>query len=152
CVGSPVRSDSRSGSRCARKSARWRAYAAPRAGRSRDRRGRARALPRTQTATKAAALYTRILKSEAGKTVPTHGPASLYAPDQRLQKEVGDPLGRRRTLVHLLQILPPPQIAQDHTRDGRWRQRSHLERARTAGGRLIGGFPLWPRPPSTHKA
>ena len=33
-------------------------------------------------------------------------------------------------------------------RHGSWHQRSCVERARITGGRLIGGFPFWPRPPS----
>jgi transposase-like protein/IS1 family transposase len=69
----------------------------------------------------------------------------------RFQQAMGESLGSGRGVVHFLQFLPPSSELAYDTRNGRRNNRSHLERTRTPGGRLIplGSFPLWPRPPST---
>ena len=57
----------------------------------------------------------------AGRTFPRlggYGLPSIHAPDERLLKEVGEPLGRCDALVHVLQFLPDSQVAARHACDG----------------------------------
>jgi hypothetical protein len=56
---------------------------------------------------------------------------------QCLQQEMGEPLGRRHSVVHLLQLLPSPQVTARHARYGSQDHGPRVERARTAGGRVI---------------
>ena len=68
-------------------------------------------------------------------------------------KKMGEPLGCYRSLVHVLQLLPPSSVTSHDASDGRRNRRSHMDRARTVGGCVIRWLPLIPCPPPrpTHK-
>jgi len=55
------------------------------------------------------------------------GNAPLHSPDERLQQEMGEPLGSRCAVVHVLQFLPSPSLASCDACDGCGNQRPHLE-------------------------
>ena len=57
---------------------------------------------------------------------------------ERLQQEVGEPLGSGRVVVHVLQLLPGPQIASRDARDGSGNFGPRLERSGAAGTSLKG--------------
>jgi transposase-like protein len=61
--------------------------------------------------------------------------------------EVWSFIGKKEKRVRL-QLLPPSPDLADDACDGRWRDGSHVERARTAGGRVrLLWFPMLSRPP-----
>jgi hypothetical protein len=66
-----------------------------------------------------------------------HEPSAVHPAHERLQQEVGEPLGRCNRVVHVLQLLPSSQVASRHSCDGSQDHRSRLERAGAAGACVI---------------
>ena len=64
---------------------------------------------------------------ERQKPQRQNGSPALHAAYQRLQQEVGEPLGSRRLLVCLLQLLPPSSELAHDTCDDRWNHRSYVD-------------------------
>ena len=95
------------------------------------------------------AVAPRLVSSERNDP---HADAPPDALNERLQQEVGEPLGRVLPSLRLLQFLPHPQDAARYASDGIGPYGSHLGNRGTAGleehlwGRIVEGIKLTDHP------